>query len=106
MAGRVARALEVPGVVFTDLDERHNRLKAGIEVTVSREQVEAALRKGGTPRDAVIIEETEPIGFHSALRDNSCPALEVCRSKPTRVYSPIRFAPWTSTLSVPKFTVT
>ena len=67
---RMESALQVPGVVFTDLDERSNRLKIGIEPGASREKVEEALEKADIPPpDAVIIEETQPIYFHKSLRD-------------------------------------
>jgi hypothetical protein len=64
----VDRALEVSGVVFTDLDERNNRLKVGIESAVSREQIEALLKKHGVPLKAVTIEVTKPIKLHATLR--------------------------------------
>jgi hypothetical protein len=62
-------ALEIPGVVFTDLDEKENRLKIGTESSVLREQIDELLDKIGVPRDAVIIEKTKPIRFHTSLRD-------------------------------------
>lgn len=64
----VDRALEVSGVVFTDVDEQQNRLKVGIEPSASREQIEAILKKFGVPLKAVTIEETKPIKFQATLR--------------------------------------
>lgn len=51
----------VEGVVFTDADEAHNRLRIGIESRVSTAQVEQALAQLDVPREAVILEVTEPI---------------------------------------------
>ena len=67
------KALEVPGTVFTDLDERHNRLRIGVESGVFRKQVEDILAKQGVPPAAVIIEEAKPIRFQSSLRDKMRP---------------------------------
>jgi len=69
----IERALEVPGVVFTDLDERQNRLKVGIEPNVSHEQIEEIIKKSGIPREAVILEETKPIRFYAGLRSKHRP---------------------------------
>jgi hypothetical protein len=71
----IDRALEVPGVVFTDVDEGRNRLKVGVDSAASREQVETTLRASGVPREAVIIEVTKPIKFlQTTLRDTFRPA--------------------------------
>ena len=67
------RVLEIPGVVFTDLDEGQNRVTIGIESNVPREPIETILRKLGVPRKAVIIEETKPIRFQRSLRDKFRP---------------------------------
>jgi hypothetical protein len=66
-------ALEVRGVLFTDLDERHNRVRVGVESSVVRERVEAILARRGIPREAVIIEQTKPDRFHATLRDERRP---------------------------------
>ena len=70
---RVDQALDAPGVVLTDLDERQNRLKVGIEPGASREQVEARLRELGVPLEMVTIEETKPITPFATVRDMSRP---------------------------------
>lgn len=67
------KALDVPGTVFTDLDERHNRVRIGIESRVFRRPVEDILAKHGVPPAAVIIEETKPIRFQASLRDKMRP---------------------------------
>jgi hypothetical protein len=54
--------LSLPGVVFTDLDEKTNRLRVG--VTDSKEVLEAvekSLAGLSVPREAVVISETKPI---------------------------------------------
>ncbi|MFN2385041.1 MAG: hypothetical protein ABR576_01920 [Thermoanaerobaculia bacterium] len=70
---QVDGALGVSGVVFTDLDERSNRLKIGIGPDATREQVEAAIRQSGVPREAVVLETTQPVYPHSTLRDKVRP---------------------------------
>lgn len=54
--------LSLPGVVFTDIDERENRLRVGVE---DREKYGAQVREELTrleiPRDAVGIDEHAPI---------------------------------------------
>lgn len=52
---------DVGGVVFTDADERSNRLRIGLESRVSPAAVEQRLAELGIPREAVILEEAEPI---------------------------------------------
>jgi hypothetical protein len=66
-------ALAIDGVVFTDLDERSNRLKVGIAPGTARERVQAALKESGIPPDAVILEETQPIYQHATLRSKVRP---------------------------------
>ncbi len=65
--------LAIDGVVFTDLDERSNRLKVGIAPGAARERVQAALKESGIPPDAVILEETKPIYQHATLRSKVRP---------------------------------
>jgi len=65
--------LEVPGVVFTDLDERRNRIKIGIAPGTSRKQAQALLKEKGIPTEAVLFEETQPVRFHASLRDHVRP---------------------------------
>jgi len=65
--------LAIDGVVFTDLDERSNRLKVGIATGAARERVQAALKENGIPLDAVVLEETKPIRQHATLRSEVRP---------------------------------
>ena len=67
------KALTIPGVILTDLDERRNCVTIGIESSHAREQVERTLRDQGVPLEAVIIEETEPIFFYDTLRSKIRP---------------------------------
>jgi hypothetical protein len=62
------RVLDLPGTVLTDLDERRNRVKVGIESSAPHKDVEAALDQLGIPRKAVVIEVTKPIKFQATLR--------------------------------------
>jgi hypothetical protein len=65
--------LEIPGAVFSDLDERHNRLRIGIESSVDRKKVEDTLTKQGVPLEAVIFEIAKPIRFMASLRSKFRP---------------------------------
>lgn len=67
------RVLGLPGVVFTDLDERSNRVKIGVGPGAARDRIEAAIKESGVPRDAVIIEDTRPIYEQSTLRSHVRP---------------------------------
>jgi hypothetical protein len=67
------RALSVPGVVFTDLDERHNRLKIGVEAGAPRELLDARVRQLGLPSGVVVIEESPPIVPYALLVDRLRP---------------------------------
>lgn len=65
--------LGLPGVSFTDIDEAENRLRVGIErqelLGIERQElqgsVEVQLASLDIPREAVLIEETEPIELMS-----------------------------------------
>jgi hypothetical protein len=61
----IPEVLGLPGVILTDIDEGENRLRIGVEVHALQGGVEAQLVSLGIPREAVIIEETEPIEFVS-----------------------------------------
>jgi hypothetical protein len=57
--------LDIPGVVYTDNNERENRLQIGITNSPgTAEAVEGALSKLGIPRAAVNIIETKEINLH------------------------------------------
>jgi hypothetical protein len=69
LRNRMSPVLSEAGVVFTDIDEAHNRLRVGVLAGVSTEQVEAALDRLGVPLDAVSVEITEPIVPLATLHD-------------------------------------
>lgn len=66
---RMSPVLSESGVVFTDIDEAHNRLRVGVLAGVAPAQVQAMLQQLGVPLDAVSIEVTEPIVPLATLRD-------------------------------------
>ena len=70
---RANNVFDIPGVVFTDLDEANNRVRIGHEVTASMTQIEAELTKQGVPLEAVIFEETEPVQLTASLRSKVRP---------------------------------
>ncbi len=67
------KTFDVPGVVFTDLDESSNRVRIGYTSTASRAQIETELTKQGVPLEAVIFEETEPVKLTASLRSKIRP---------------------------------
>ena len=58
---RAGRVLELPGVVFVDLDEARNRVAVGVEDDSRTPSVQKMLASLDIPRAAVVIETTEPI---------------------------------------------
>ena len=58
---RAGRVLELPGVVFVDLDEARNRVAVGVEDDSRTPSVQKMLGSLDIPRAAVVIETTEPI---------------------------------------------
>lgn len=68
----MADVLNIPGVVFTDIDDAKNRLAVGVEKLEIQPLVEEQLVKLGIPREAVNIEETKPVEF-GGLQDRNRP---------------------------------
>jgi hypothetical protein len=70
---RMVNVLAIRGVVFTDIDERENRLRVGVEqadlVTAVRGEIDSL----GVPQAAVKVEQATPISFVSTLRDRVRP---------------------------------
>ncbi len=72
--GRLSpEALAVPGAVFVDLDEATNRVRVGVEYAAAAASVRGIAARLGIPAAAVIVEETEPIGYAVTLRDQVRP---------------------------------
>jgi hypothetical protein len=96
---RLTPVLGLQGVVFTDIDERENRLRIGIEGGVSVAQVERVLQMAGVPLDAVEIEVVEPIVPESdhTLRNRQRPVAGGLQINFTRVL-PDRIAGFNCTL--------
>jgi hypothetical protein len=65
-----AEALDVPGAVFSDLDEANNRLLFGVQDAASEKEVRKALKRMGVPDDMVAVQEVEPIAPAATLRDH------------------------------------
>jgi hypothetical protein len=68
-----APVFSVQGVVLTDVDEASNRVRIGVESLEAIAQVEERLAELGIPREAVLIEQTEPIRHMATLRDRIRP---------------------------------
>jgi hypothetical protein len=66
--------LALPGAVFVDADEAHNRVRIGVDRgAVGR--MRGVIAGLGIPAEAVIVEETEPIGFAATLRNRVRPVV-------------------------------
>ncbi len=63
---------EMKEVIYTDVDEKQNRLKIGVDDS-NFEKVEKEIDKLGIPRDVVIIEKTDPIVQTQTLQDRIRP---------------------------------
>ena len=64
---------DLDGVVSTDVDESTNRLRVGVETADLIPVIEAQIAGLGVPREAALIEVTEPIFQLATLRDQSRP---------------------------------
>lgn len=73
--GLLTPALAGPGLVFTEIDERSNRIRIGIANAPAREAIEHALARAGVPRAAALIETTErpKLFFTGTLRSRISP---------------------------------
>jgi len=64
-----SEVLDIPGVVFTDNNEKENRLQIGITGAPGvMEEVEKHLSILGIPREAVVFSETKPMNLHLRSR--------------------------------------
>ena len=68
-------SLDVPGLVFLDIDESSNHVRIGVEPGTSHELVASEVTKLDIPSDAVTIEDTSPIRLTATLRDRIRPTL-------------------------------
>jgi hypothetical protein len=65
--------LAIPGTVFTDLDERSNRVRIGVEDGTAEVSVEQVIARLGIPASAVIVERSAPIRLAATLRSRMRP---------------------------------
>lgn len=66
---RLREGLDVPGLVFLDIDESNNQLRVGVQKGTSHDAVAAAITSLDVPADAVTVEDAEPVRFTTTLRD-------------------------------------
>jgi hypothetical protein len=71
--GAALDVLALPDVVFTDIDEKRNRVTIGVANTAAMAAAQKELEALAIPREAVIVELTEPIMNMVALRDRVRP---------------------------------
>ncbi|MGH7534565.1 MAG: S1 family peptidase, partial [Gemmatimonadales bacterium] len=64
--------LALPGAVFVDADEAHNRVRIGVD-RGAVERMRGVVAGLGIPVEAVLVEETEPIRFAATLRSRVRP---------------------------------
>jgi hypothetical protein len=72
------QVLALPGVVFLDVDEAANRIRIGIDSrsrakSLNRDRLERELLFQAAPREAVVIQEIEPIRMLANLRNQFRP---------------------------------
>jgi hypothetical protein len=70
---RIREGLDVPGLVFLDIDEATNNVHIGVAKGTSHELIVSELAKLEVPSDAFNIEDTEPVRFTAALTDRIRP---------------------------------
>ena len=58
---RATRVMELPGVVFVDLDEAQNRVAIGVDGSSRTEAVRKRLTSLEIPPAAVVVEITDPV---------------------------------------------
>jgi hypothetical protein len=66
-------AMDVPGAVFSDLDEAHNRLLFGVEHAGAANAIHGLLARLNVPESAVEVQIVEPIQNAATLRDKVDP---------------------------------
>jgi hypothetical protein len=66
---RLREELDVPGLVYLDIDESNNQLRVGVRAGTSHAVVESAITNLDVPADAVTIADAEPVRFSGTLRD-------------------------------------
>jgi hypothetical protein len=72
--GRVwAEAMDVPGAVFSDLDEANNRLLFGVEHAGAANAVRGVVARLNVPASMVEVRVVEPVRLAATLRDNVNP---------------------------------
>ena len=67
--GQMGGLFNIQGVVFTDVDERLNSLKVGVERPDLIGVIEQQLIQQGIPRGAFIVEQAKPVVLASTLLD-------------------------------------
>jgi hypothetical protein len=73
MRAQVNSLFSINGVVFTDADEKLNRVHVGVENAAARADVERGLDMLGVPREAVVISITDPIEPMQSLQSRVRP---------------------------------
>jgi hypothetical protein len=71
----VQPALAMKGVVYTDLDEAHNRVTVGVERAADGRVVELDLQRYGVPAEALRVVVSGPIFSLATLRDRTRPVV-------------------------------
>jgi hypothetical protein len=72
---RLREELDVPGLVFLDIDESNNQLRVGVQKGTSHDAVTSAITRLDVPADAVTVEDAEPVRFTGTLRDQVRPTV-------------------------------
>lgn len=75
LKGRARPVFEIEGVVFTDADERSDKLVVGVENRGLARSVEARLAALGIPNQLIEVRETSPIVFAVTLQEKYRPII-------------------------------
>jgi hypothetical protein len=71
----VRGALELPGVLLTDVDEARNRVRIGVVDEDARVRVLQWFLSTSVPPNATIVEVVPPLGFNATLQDRIRPTV-------------------------------
>lgn len=66
---KLPAVMAIEGVVLSDIDERQNRLRVGVANEAAGQRVREMLGRLGIPKDAVVVDEADPIRRTVTLRD-------------------------------------
>lgn len=58
---QIVQTLSISGIVFTDIDEKRNRITIGVSTNSAKKAVEREIARLNIPSEAVVVDDTEPV---------------------------------------------